>query len=364
MEEIKPAESLAGKLFNRYKIHFYLFWVLLFIAQTYKSAIAQPLRPVVLANLAELGSSAVFAYTVFFFLLPLWVKKGRKKLFIVLTATLLLLCGFISSYLVFLIVLDLGVSYERADYWLRIPGETIYTFLVASSFGFVKMADDFFREKARSEELKKDKLRAELEALKAQINPHFLFNTLNNLYFMVEKDPKRAAKMILMLSDILRYQIYETNSDITSMGKEIQNIKSYVELERIRKDNIVINFDVVGSPESHDVLPNLLLPLVENAFKHLTIRRDGSCSVSILVEESDGTLLFEVKNTSSQNNTSKNGAVKNGTYKSEVSSGLNGLGLINLKRRLDLFYPGKHEIKIDTPNGKESYEVRLKLYSN
>jgi two-component system LytT family sensor kinase len=354
MEQTKPEGSLAGKLFNRYKVHFYLFWILLFIAQTYKSAIAQPLRPVVLANLAEIGSSASFAYIVLYFLVPKLLNKGRKKLFIILTSVLLLLAGFVSSYLVFLIVLDLGVSYERADYWLRIPGETIFTFLVACSFGFVKTADDHFREKVRVEELKKDKLRAELEFLKAQINPHFLFNTLNNLYFMIEKEPQRAAKMILMLSDILRYQIYETSSDTTGMGKEIENIKNYIELERIRKDNININFDISGSPQNIEVLPNLLLPLVENAFKHLSLRNDGSCSVNILVAESAGTLLFAVSNSYSHN----------GTGKSTAVNGLNGLGISNLKKRLDLFYPAKHSFEINDHGINNLYEVKLKLYGN
>src|SRR5690349_9975741 len=101
MGQIKPESSIAGKLFNKYKIHFYLFWILLFIAQTYKSAIAQPLRPVVLANLAEIGSSAAFAYIVLYFLVPKLLNNGRKRLFILLTSALLLLAGFVSSYLVF-----------------------------------------------------------------------------------------------------------------------------------------------------------------------------------------------------------------------------------------------------------------------
>jgi two-component system, LytTR family, sensor kinase len=354
MKLIRPGETLASELMNRYKVHFYLFWVVLFAAQTYRSAIAQPLRPVVLANLAELGSSAAFACTVLFFLLPRFGKKGKKTLFILFTLLLLLLSGFVSSYLVYLIVLSVGVSEARADYWLRIPWETIYTFLVASSFGFVKIADDYFREKSRSEELKKNNLRSELEFLKAQLNPHFLFNTLNNLYFMVEKDPKRAAKMILMLSDILRYQIYETNTEKTSMEKEIENIKNYIELERIRKDNININFDISGKPEDRKVLPNILLPLVENAFKHLTIRPDGSCSVNISISETDGNLSFSVKNT----------LTSNGSGKPAVNTGSNGVGMANLKRRLELFYPGKYDFSIDPQNDNEQYEVKLMLYAD
>lgn len=349
--ETKQNETFAGKLINRYKIHFYLFWIVLFTVQTLRSTVEQPLRPVLLGHLGEIGSGALFAFIVLYVLLPRFWKNGKRIYFVIFSAALLFVAAFISSYSDYLVVLSVGLSYERANYWPRIPGQLVYVFLVASSFGFIKIADDYFREKSNSETLKKDKLRAELELLKAQINPHFLFNTLNNLYFMIEQDPPRAAKMILMLSDILRYQIYETDMDKTGMDKEIENIKNYIELEKIRKDDIEVTFEIKGNPAKREVLPNILLPLVENAFTHIAIKPDGSCSLSILIEESDGELIFTVKNTSSNNDSPKQ------------SSG-GGLGIANLKKRLDLFYPNKHVLEINPQKDDNSFEVKLRLYAD
>lgn len=349
MNDVLREESFFGKLMSRFKIHFYLFWVVLFAAQTLRYTVNQPLRPVLLGNLAELGSGALFAVIFLYVLLPRFGKKGKRIYLVLSAAAVLFVSAFICSYCDYLIVLGVGLPFERANYWPRIPGLMIYVFLMASSFGFIKIADDYFHERGRSQDLKKEKLRAELEFLKAQINPHFLFNTLNNLYFMVEKDPARAAKMILMLSDILRYQIYETDTDVTSVGKEIENIKNYIELERIRKDSININFEIKGNPETLEILPNIFLPLVENAFKHLALRKDGSCEVSIVAEKSGGGLLFGVRNTASGNGVAE-------PPKTTVNK---GLGMTNLRRRLDLFYPGKHSLVINGNNG--FYEISLSL---
>ncbi len=196
--------------------------------------------------------------------------------------------------------------------------------------------------------LQKEKLQLELNALKAQIHPHFLFNTLNNLYSLTLKNSEKASEMILKLSDIMRYVLYQANEEKVVLRKEIDFISSYTELQRIRYHNRYdIRFDVDGEAEEHRIAPLLFIDFVENAFKHGIDKRfsDGFVHIQFTIEPTFITL--QVKNSIGTDE------------QAEIKQKEAGIGLYNVKKRLSLLYPQKHQLEIS--HDEEVFIVNLQI---
>lgn len=196
--------------------------------------------------------------------------------------------------------------------------------------------------------LQKEKLQLELNALKAQIHPHFLFNTLNNLYSLTLKNSGEASEMILKLSDIMRYVLYQANEERVLLSKEIDFISSYTELQRIRYHNRYdIQFEVIGEVKEQLVAPLLFIDFVENAFKHGIDKRFSDGFVFIQFKVENNSVSFLVKN----------------SIGTEETSGINpsetGIGLSNVKKRLSLLYPLKHVLEITAT--EEIFMVHLQI---
>ncbi len=196
--------------------------------------------------------------------------------------------------------------------------------------------------------LQKEKLSLELNALKAQIHPHFLFNTLNNLYSLTLKNSNKASEVVLKLSDIMRYVLYQSNEDKVYLSKEIEFIRNYIELQRIRyNDRYEINFVVNGDPSKLKVAPLLFIDFIENAFKHGLEKRFNDGFVRVKFDINDDSIIFNSTNSKGQE------------VASDVLRESQGIGLNNVKRRLDLIYPGKFEL--DFKEIADVYEINLKL---
>ncbi|REA63544.1 hypothetical protein DSL64_03620 [Dyadobacter luteus] len=194
-------------------------------------------------------------------------------------------------------------------------------------------------------QLQRNNLSLELDFLRAQLNPHFLFNSLNNIYSMVEETNELAGNTILKLADLMRYSLYESSSPNVLLSREILFLKDYIELEKIRHTaGTHINFQADGNFESYRIPPFLLIPFVENAFKH-GLNAVEKKWVDILIQIADSKLTFMVSNSKP---TSKTEATQKG-----------GIGLANLKKRLDLYYPNLYELKID--NSATEYRVLLRI---
>ncbi|MBK7938037.1 MAG: histidine kinase [Lewinellaceae bacterium] len=173
---------------------------------------------------------------------------------------------------------------------------------------------------------------AQLNYLKAQINPHFLFNTLNNIYAAATLQHPRTADMVLRLSDVLRYVTYDAQADRVPMGKEIGQIHAYLDLFRIKSEQALpIRFDIKGDTTNLEIEPLLLLPLVENALKHGDLEDNPDGFLHILLQNEPGRLLFEVENSFNPRNVQKD----------EIG----GVGLENIRKRLELNYRGRHSFK-------------------
>ena len=193
--------------------------------------------------------------------------------------------------------------------------------------------------------LKKDKTQAELMHLKSQVNPHFFFNTLNNLYGLVELNPAKAQQLILKLSDMMRYSIYEGQNDWVSLADEITYLENYMDLHKMRYHKAIdIRFDVDVEDPSVKIMPLLLIIMVENAFKHGVEKLRKGAFVYIRLKATLKNIDFEIEN----------------NFDIEEQVGNPGIGLNNLKKRLELVYFKKHELEIfaDIP---DIYKIRLKL---
>ncbi|HSJ70003.1 MAG TPA: sensor histidine kinase [Anditalea sp.] len=198
-------------------------------------------------------------------------------------------------------------------------------------------------------EMEQQRINSELTYLKAQINPHFFFNTLNNIYSLTNLDIEKAQTAILKLSRMMRYVLYETEKDHTMLSKELEFIKDYIELMRLRlSEKIKVDIDIPQNFEDANLAPMLLLPFIENCFKHgISSQKSSAIQINICIK--DKILVLETVNSifSSNHNTPEGNA--------------SGIGVTNTKRRLALLYDQKHELKVDDQNQDNEYRLHLKI---
>lgn len=230
----------------------------------------------------------------------------------------------------------------------RIYDNIIPHFLLVSTGVAFKLVIDYAKAQKRLRDITKEKTEAELNFLKAQMNPHFLFNALNSVYFLIEPSNGEARNALHTFSEMLRYQLYETNGSKISIEKEVSFLKDYVAVQRLRKnDNLQLEFNVSLPVEELLIEPLLLVPFVENAFRHLSRHSNGKKDViSIRVEEKNNALNFSIANTVDD-------------VQTQYINNAHGIGLQNVERRLELLYPGKHQLHIKKENGW--YKVNLML---
>jgi len=184
----------------------------------------------------------------------------------------------------------------------------------------------------------------ELALLKAQLNPHFLFNSINSIYGHIDKTNPTARTMLLSFSEMLRYQLYECNTESIAIDKEISYIRNYVALQQARKEeSLVIRLDIREEVKACSVAPLLFIAFIENAFKYVSSSEQHENRVEVLLDKKEEQLVFRTFNT-----------------KDRVTAfSPNGIGLANVKRRLELLYPGRHELELK--NGNDYFEVNLTL---
>lgn len=197
----------------------------------------------------------------------------------------------------------------------------------------------------------RDAARNELSALKAQINPHFLFNNLNTIYSMAEQKDERTSEVILKLSDFLRYILYDTSAETIPLEKEVEIIRTYVELqkERVNPESTKIEFVTEGHFDKVHIAPLLLLPLAENCFKHGIGKNTGTIRINISYD--GNTLIFNTENQVSlrkKTDTEENG----------------GLGIQNVEKRLNLIYPDSHSLEYHEKDGMFHLEMKVELTNN
>lgn len=219
----------------------------------------------------------------------------------------------------------------------------LLVFVVSSG---AKILQQWFAAEQLKEKAEKEKLRTELSLLKSQVNPHFLFNTLNNIYAMAITGSNHTADAVMKLSQIMRYILQDADNELVPLQKDLEFLQRYIELQQFRlSDKVEIRFRVKGDPQYLRIAPLLLIPFVENAFKYGVSAREKS-SIQIDITIQDSSLALWVENSKHVNNTA---ATMDNT----------GIGISNTRRRLDLLYPEKHELTIkDLP---DTFDVSLKI---
>lgn len=228
--------------------------------------------------------------------------------------------------------ISLGVYFGR-DFIFEIM-------LVLCGF-LMKSIHDFFR----NENLKTEKVTMELAYLKSQINPHFLFNTMNNLYGLSLSEPEKTPDVILKISEMMRYMLYESNGERVALRREIEYLNSYMELEKIRfEGKTYVNFTIEGNINQYQIAPLLLISFVENIFKHGEIQ-NAQKPVEISLQVQSNQLIFRQKNAVAIREKDKMG----------------GVGMQNVKRRLFLLYPNKHTLTVRKENGMYESELILEM---
>lgn len=205
----------------------------------------------------------------------------------------------------------------------------------------------------QSLQLQKNNLNLELSFLKSQINPHFLFNTLNAIYTKTVDVDEQAADLVLKLSDLMRYSLYESSKESVVLASEVGYIENYLDLERARfSDKVTINYQLEGNPAEYLIAPLLLVSFVENAFKHGTAKSKYASYVDLSIVLNNNTLHFRIKN-----NIPQNSRLENRVRKENVG----GFGLSNTSKRLQLLYPDKHKLSVQQTESEFSVDLELIL---
>ena len=297
------------------------------------------------------GSQLIFtmliAYLNYFIFLPRWLVHknfGRYLLeFSIPFIILITVRVHVQRYLV-----D-GYTYQEEFFYspffmVQIVAVTLFIVIFV---GMLRFAKEWFELDAKKKEVENEKLTAELNFLKAQINPHFLFNTLNNLYYLAYTQSPNTTEVIEKLSQMMRYMIYDSNHEKVPLSKEIAYMQNYITLERLRlNDQIPIDLNIVGNPQEVLVVPLIFITFLENAFKHGVSNNNPDAWVNIYININCKECIYRVENSKVPNTKLLTGSKS-------------GIGLQNMKRRLELSYPNQYKLQVNDQTNR--YEVQLNL---
>jgi two-component system LytT family sensor kinase len=307
--------------------------------------------------LASTGLNAIPFYFCGYVLVPQLLYKRKFTAFIISFIFLVISTGLIVLFLTRIVDHLTNHDKKIIPAWTTLgPFVNLFIWnstLAAFGSGGLKILVDRFRIEKKLHIVEKEKITTELAFLRSQINPHFLFNVMNTIYFQIEKTNADARLSVEKFSEMLRYQLYECNTDRIQIHMELHYIENYVAIQTLRMEkDSDIRLLIDHEMENFLIAPLLMLPIVENAFKHVSNFKDPCKNkIHITVKKQDkNTLLLEAINSCDQLN----------GQKYLLQSG--GLGLQNLQRRLELIYPGRHQLDINKK--EDTFQTTLKLQYN
>lgn len=331
--------------FFRYHIDHILFWALTIGFHAYTRLHLIHKADVFQFALEIIVRNVLLAGVIYFNLLVVIPRMNRGKILTAVMASLLSIAVYVAAknahdvYFYGYVVGDV----ERQDFFYNsFYNFSIVLFYLAFATA-IYLSKQWYIQRDLLHKIKLEKLNTELEYLKAQMNPHFLFNSINTIFFQINKENTKARESLGKFSDMLRYQLYECNDPSISIEKELAYLNNYVELQKLRRNaNDVIHFSVSEELKHFSMPPLLLIPFIENAFKHVSNFTDRKNEVKINLSKSGNTVTLDVFNT---------------TDSSAKEEG--GIGLKNVKRRLELLYPNRHTL--DLGQTSAGFTVTLKL---
>ncbi len=292
-------------------------------------------------------------YGNLFFILPYLLEKkyGRFAMLGLGFVLLLILLRFQANRL-------FGIHFCEQYGWpayFFMSVQVLALFLLSTMFGGFMQ---WYKDRERAAFLQKEKLEGELKFLKTQVNPHFLFNTLNNIYSLAYRQHPNTAPMIATLSKIMRYHLYDGSRERVSLVKEVELLQDFIALQKLKYgDSINLDFYSEGIENQHLIAPLLLINFIENSFKHSDVDANPNAFICISLTIENGQLNFSVENSFRQSLTSKVGEVSN---LPEVQAN-KGVGLKNAQRLLDLAYPGRYKLVQQAEGGVYGMQLRLEI---
>ena len=288
----------------------------------------------------------IYSYPVSYIATPKLLLKGKYLFFLSSLIFWLAVGWYLSVYFLRYVsapVLDLMNMPHGDDY----PWQCFLCVVTtAACFSSLSLGKQWLLKQKEFLQAQEEKMTAELQLLKAQVHPHFLFNTLNNIYsFSLEGSPKTPT-LILKLSSLLSYMLYDCKAAEVRLEKEVEIMKNYLDLEKERYgDKIEISWNVEGEMKDIFISPLLMLPFVENAFKHGASEQIERPWVGVDISAANGILKFKITNS-----------------KNELTSRSdNGIGISNVKKRLEFLYPGKYELKINDEGDFFAVSLMIRL---
>ncbi|MFY0644555.1 MAG: histidine kinase [Bacteroidia bacterium] len=339
--------------FTRLNLHHYLLWLLYFAfwAYIYKPGLSS--QDIYINSMVIVSIHAMVSYFNIYYLFPNILKKRNYVAYIVAIVLTVSFATFMeTAVLMGLNTLADSAKPELFSFGFMVNAGMAVTYTTAVTMS-LKLVKQWYENERLAKELEKLNTETELKYLKSQINPHFLFNSLNSVYALSLKKSDLAPELILKLSDILRYILYDGSEKKVSLSQEIKYVQSFLELEKVRHgDRLKLNVEIEGDLSKYEIAPMLLIPFVENSFKHGLgkDRSEGYINVGVKVENTN--LNFVISNSKP----------KNVQQLSKQNGYQGGIGLKNVKKRLNLLYPQKHKLSLNEENNE--FKVSLKLDLN
>jgi two-component system, LytTR family, sensor kinase len=288
-------------------------------------------------------------YCFYFFLFSGFLQKKRFIALFFAAPLTALACGILATTI---LTVPVNAEWWAHNGWASVAGITFFISALALLHGIIALVMKgfftWFGDIKLKEELNRKNYEMELELVKSQINPHFLFNTINNIDVLIETDAPKASAYLKKLSDIMRFMLYETKPDRIMLSKELIHIQKYVELQKIRSSNPgYVNYAVEGNDSNQLIAPMIFIPFIENAFKHAeNKKKENAVNIKFMIDEKS--VQFYCENKFSAN-------TKSNTEHP-------GLGNDLMKKRLQLLYPQKHQLHISSEN--QMYVIKLMVNLN
>lgn len=359
-----PYVTNSQNWFIKYKIYHIPFWVLynyllwsLEIGSPYEAAHEMFFSVFFVKSFFYTIFPAFAVYFNLYFLIPRYLQKGRYRVYIfilaltIVASSLLIVPGyFLSARLAGSNAQKMfGLTWSWKSFYNAARTTPLTNTIAAITLGMsIKLTKNWLETQRRHQALEKEKLETELKFLKYQFNPHFLFNSINSIFFLIHKNPDMASASLAKFSELLRHQLYECNDQQIPLDKEIAYLENFIELEKLRQnENLSVELELErGYQPDTGIAPFILMTFVENAFKHVSKDKGRANWIRIALSVNGSQLHF---------------AVSNSTSGKEAPQVINygGIGLKNVQRRLDLIYPGGYRLNIQQQ--PESFNVLLDL---
>ncbi|MBT8232262.1 MAG: histidine kinase [Saprospiraceae bacterium] len=340
-------KNINKDLFRSKEFLHFSFWVLLYFFLVLVDKWPYPVWFKMIRHLIDVSFWVTIVYVNILYLIPKYLQVKKPILYLL---SLLFVIVLISPIHITSMILLFKNNTEDARYFAD-NQSTIFmlNLFVGLASTLYKILTDWLIHQNEKIALETQNLQSELKFLKSQINPHFFFNTLNNLYALTLKKSDSAPEIVLRLSEMMRYMLYESNEKQVSLEKEINYVKNYLELEKLRQGHkFDINFNLNGEIKDQKIAPLMFIPFLENSFKHGLDNQIKSGFVNIDLNLNESSVDLAIENSKPPSIPQKMPEKKSG-----------GIGLKNVKRRLKLLYPQRH--RLDIEEKPHSFKVFLNI---